>query len=1100
MLAGLLLAATPAAAHPPTPPPFLQGPPAVDRAVTAPRGGTLPLAPSRAIDIDVDEGTWLSPDLTPDGRTIVFELLGDLYSLPVSGGQARQLTRGMAFDAQPAAAPDGRRIAFVSDRSGAENLWIADLDGRNARQVTTRDDDAVLTSPAWSADGRALFVSRSRADLGAYELHRADVATGEMSLLVPVKASSEQARADWSSALGAAPSPDGRFLYYAKRLGEPPGDATAEWTIVRRDLASGAEETIVSAPRSYRPDLLLGTAFRPALSPDGKRLVYGARDRGRTGLRLLDLETREDRWLALPVQQDETGAGASRDLLPRHTFTSDGRALIVSAGGGLQRIDVASGAATTIPFRVRTRLDLGAPTRQSIREDTGPVRARIMQDPVQSPDGRMLAFSALGGLYVMPLAPGATPRRLADGAQPSWSPDGRTLAFVRWSAAEAGHVWTMPAVGGEARRISDVAAHYTHPTFTPDDAAVVALRSSQVVRMHAYMEYGVLRQAELVSFDARSEAPARVIASGMLGGVPHFGPDAAEAMLLSGEGVTAVRLDNGVKRKVASVTGPGWYFAEGRAQADELRVSPDGRWALAQIAQQLHLVELPADGRTVDLDTPGVRHRKLTDVGADFFGWADGGRAITWAVGSTYYRRPLAEVVLDAAEIAEPRGADVGGEAFEAAVTLPRATPLGGLLLRGATVLTMRGEEAIADADLLITDGRIAAVGARGSVAVPAGASVRDVSGKHIIPGLIETHTHIADVRRGVLDLQSWGPLAALAYGVTTSFDPSTLSIDMLAYGDAVDAGLMVGSRIRSTGPALFSFNTFRSAAEVEAVLRRYRDHYRLRNIKMYRTGNRRVRQWIAAAAGRLGLHPTTEGALSTKLMLANAIDGYAGVEHALTATPIREDIVALMAGSGVGYSATLMIGNGGPQGQDWFITRTDPLSDAKLGRFAPRYVVDMKTRTRTWREAGEYLFPAIAADAARLQREGALVGMGSHGEVPGLGFHWEMQAHVMGGMTPMEALHAATRGSAAVIGRETDLGSIEPGKLADLIILDRDPRTDIRNALAIDAVMLEGRLRDGDTLDELWPQTRPLPRRWWCDDRPPGTPDPCPPAPRTAP
>jgi hypothetical protein len=310
----------------------------------------------------------------------------------------------------------------------------------------------------------------------------------------------------------------------------------------------------------------------------------------------------------------------------------------------------------------------------------------------------------------------------------------------------------------------------------------------------------------------------------------------------------------------------------------------------------------------------------------------------------------------------------------------------------------------------------------------------------------------------------------------------------MLAYQDLIDAGLITGSRIRSTGPALFSFNEFASKHEVDRVLDRYRDFYRLSNLKLYRTGNRRVREWVAQSAREHGLRVTTEGADSDKLDLTQIQDGVSGSEHALPATPLYDDVVQLMARSGVSYNTTLMI-NGG--GQDYFVVDRKPNADPKLNRFAPRFIVDMKTRKRDWRELGDDLFPAYAASALKVLRAGGIVGIGSHGEIPGLGFHWEMEAHVMGGWTPAEVLRAATLGSAEAIGREADLGSLEPGKIADLVVLDRDPLADIRNTLSVSAVMQAGRLYDAATLDQVWPDKQPFARPWYWDDRPPGAPDP---------
>jgi len=393
-------------------------------------------------------------------------------------------------------------------------------------------------------------VSHYRSEFNGFELWQVDVASGATKLLIPVKKDSDTPRERLSSALGAFPSADGKFLYFARRIGENDFAKLPEWTIVRRELASGRDQVLVYAPPSPRPDLLLGSAFRPAVSHGGKLLLYGSRDRGRTGLRVLNLETLEDRWLLYPVQQDELQASGWRDLLPRHEFTPDDRAVIANLGGRIVRIDLASGAQTEIPFRVREELPIGPSTRQILRQETGPVHVRIIQTPVQSPDSRSLAFSALGSVYRMSLDRHSKPIRITDGFQPSWSPDGKRLVFVRWNARDAGHVWLIDASGGEAVRVSEVAAYYTSPVFTPDGREIVALRSSNALRMHSYMEYGAQRQCELVRMrvperSARPGAvappnPARVVTQGLLGGTPHFGPDPAQVYLSFSDGVHAV--------------------------------------------------------------------------------------------------------------------------------------------------------------------------------------------------------------------------------------------------------------------------------------------------------------------------------------------------------------------------------------------------------------------------------------------------------------------------------------------------------------------------------------------------------------------------------
>jgi Tol biopolymer transport system component len=1062
-----------------------------------PAGQTLPLKPTRHIAFDTDEGTWMSVDLSPDGRRIVFDLLGDLYSLDVSGGRATPITRGLAFDTQPTYSPDGRWIAFISDRSGAENLWLVRTDGTEPRQVSCGDDDTVLVSPAWSPDGKSVYVSRFSWAVDNYELWRYDL-DGTETLVVPVKAPG-QLRSNGMSSLGAVVSADGQQLYFSRRTGTSDlNGGVDDWSIVRRDVRTGQEQVLLPEPGGPGKRTFPIPYFRPALSPDGKRLVYATRFEGQTGLRLRDLATGDDRWLAFPIQHDQIQAQSWQDLVPRYAFTPDGRALILSRGGKLERVAVDGGAVAPIPFTAAVDIPLGPQTRVAIQQETGPVRARLIQTPEQSPDGKYLAFSALGHVYVMTLDGRSRPYRLTSSEapefHPSWSPDGKSIAFITWTAEKAGRVWIAPLKKGSVpRALTAKAAFYTRPVFTPDGKSVLAVRSSNQGRLNLAMEFGQIREAELMELPVSrgvGGATERVIYTGQFGGKPHFGPDPNTVYIRTSTGLTPLNLRDGSTKPAVEVRGPGWYFMDAPAAVDDSRISPDGHWMLALIAQQLHVLEAPPPGQPVDLSRPGVRHRRITDVGADFFEWADGGRTITWAVGSTFYRRPLADVRLNPADQpgwsadAASIGHGAKAQAFEAVVTVPRDNPQGTILLRGARVITMRGDEVIEHADILVRDSRIVGVGPTGTLNAPSDATIRDVSGKTILPGFIDIHDHVADIRRDVLTMKPWGLAARLAYGITTSFDPSTLSIDMFAYQDLVDAGLVTGSRIPSTGTALFSFNRLASLDEARALLSRYRDHYRTHNLKQYLIGNRRQREWLIQAAAEMGMMPTTEGSLSLKLDLSQIMDGYAGNEHSL-ATPIYRDVVEFVARSKTSYDTTLQIKNGGPPAQDDFVVRDHPLSDPKFMHTRPYSVAAQSVLTRTWTDPSTMLYPTIGGDVARIQRAGGVVAMGSHGEIPGPGFHWEMEAHVQGGMTPTEALRAGTIGSAEAIGRAAEFGSIEPGKFADLVILNADPRSDIHNSKAVAEVMKNGRLYDASTLDEIWPRQRAFGPQWFDGERP---------------
>ena len=1057
-------------------------------AQTSTPGPGLPLQPTRKLAFDTDEVTWASLDVSPDGRTIVFDLLGDLYAVDADGGTARAVDRGMAFDGQPAFSPDGTMIAFTSDRSGAENIWLSRPDGSGARQISHNDGPDEYVSPAWSTDGRSVFASLYRSDKNAAELWRLPVDGGP----------AEELTKDRYSALGAKAAPDGRHLYFAAHAGAIfEDDVTLPlWAIHRLDLKTGADETIVNNQ---------GSAMRPEISPDGRWMAYAARLGGQTALRLRDLATGADRLLAYPIQRDDQEALPTRDLVPGYAFTPDATALMLAYGGKIHRLNLADGTTVVIPFTAHVDLDLGPFLRRSLKTDEGPVRARLIQAPAPSPDGRRIAFSALGRVYLMDLALGAVPRRLTAGDtpqfQPNWSPDGRSITYVSWVSPDGGYLWSAPVDGAAApRRLTDIAAYYTNPVFSPDGARVLVLRSSAYERTHMLQEplftgrsFGGLRQAELIDLPVAGGS-SRVITSGMISGDPQFTRQPGLVFVNTDKGLESVTLDgSGERRAVLQVVGPGYYFLDHHIPPDELKISPDGRWALVQISQQLHLLAMPAARDTatpIDLTDPSTPHRKLTGAGADFFGWADGGRTITWAVGSTFYRRPLAGVTLDAPG-APTRGdrplvGHNGVEAFHAEVEVPRDIPRGVLVLRGATVITMKGDQVIADADVVVVDNHIAAVGHRGAVAVPTGAAVRDLTGRFITPGFIDVHDHIGDIRRGVLDGDDWALRATLAYGVTTAFDPSTLSIDMLAYQDLLDAGAMLGPRLYSTATAVFSFNDLRSQDETTAVLGRYVHDYRTQNLKEYRTGDRLVRQWVAMASLDLGLMPTTEGAVDMKLDLTQVQDGYSGNEHALGAVPLYRDVVQLFAQSKVSYDLTLQISHGGPPAGESFIAAARPGEDPKILHFYPPFAVDKLYRRVHWVDPQENVYPQVAASIAKIQGAGGVVGIGSHGNYPGIGYHWELRAMASGGMTPAEVLKAATMGSAETIGRAGEIGSLEPGKLADLAIFTRNPLDDIGNADSIVQVMKNGRLYDASTLDEVWPRPRAAPTPWFADERPP--------------
>jgi hypothetical protein len=596
--------------------------------------------------------------------------------------------------------------------------------------------------------------------------------------------------------------------------------------------------------------------------------------------------------------------------------------------------------------------------------------------------------------------------------------------------------------------------------------------------------------------------------------------------------LVSVRWDGTDEKEHFKVRGSTPAGATSGMTPTSLAMAPKGDQAMAEINRHIYTLTVPKFGTvpTINVGNPSgavVPARKLTDIGGEFAAWGADGRTVHYSLGNAHFVYSLddAEAYDDSVKAAkkaeekedgvdeeeeeELEEGDVEGEdeadasanqedekdegykpaEYRIRIEATRDIPEGVAVFRGARVITMRGDEVLQNADIVIRNNRIEAVGARGSVTIPDGAEVIDVSGKTIVPGFVDTHAHLR-ARDGIHRTDVWPYLANLAYGVTTTRDPQTGNTEVLSYSDMVRAGQVVGPRVYSTGPGVFWQDGIDSKEEAMNVLKRYSDYFDTKTIKMYVAAARKGRQHIIMAARELKLMPTTEGALNIKQNLTETLDGYPGLEHSLPIFPLFEDYVRLFVETGRTYTPTLLVSYGGPWAENYFYSRENPHDDTKLRRFTPHNEIDARTRRRPqWFRADEHVFQRHAQFVKDLVEAGGKAGIGSHGQLQGLGYHWELWAVASADMNPHDALRIATLYGAQAIGLDQDLGSIEAGKLADLVVLGGNPLDDIRNTNTVESVMMNGRLFDGDTLDEIYTRQRELAPLWWWDDEPTGVP-----------
>jgi imidazolonepropionase-like amidohydrolase len=675
---------------------------------------------------------------------------------------------------------------------------------------------------------------------------------------------------------------------------------------------------------------------------------------------------------------------------------------------------------------------------------------------------------------------------------PSWSPDGRSIVYVTWTTS-GGHIKRVPADGGAPQTLTRNEGYYLDPSYSPDGSRIVFMAgaaSDQLYSIlmdtppeddrdeHAPREIGGVSPPNTLEIRWMPAAggPGTLVASAQGGRSPQFARnDASRVYFTTNRGLQSITMDGYDRRTHLRITGTG--PGNNPPGADEIRLSPDGSRAFISLQDRHYLVTTPRAGReTVEVRIQGraentsVPVKPMSLEGGDYLEWTGDGKAVTWAWGAQFFRQPI--------DAADPQKTDI-------VVERPRSRPKGSVLLTGARIITMKGTEVIPQGDVLVTDNRIAAVGKRGSLTAPAGTRTIDVAGKTVMPGFVDAHSHMW-APRSLHQTEVWQYLANLAYGVTTTRDPQTSTPDVFAYADMVDAGMMPGPRVYATGPGVFGNSGIDSREAAFRLIKRYKEAYRTNTLKQYVAGDRIVRQWIIEACKEYGITATIEGSLDLKLNLTQIADGYSGQEHSFPIAPLYKDVTMFVAKSKTFYTPTILVAYGAPWSENYWFETASPANDAKLKKWVPWELLDNMTRRRAqWFLPEEYGHNLIAKGVADVVHAGGRAGLGSHGQLQGLGAHWETWNLASGGLTPHETLQVVTLFSAEAIGLQQDVGSLEAGKLADLIVLDRNPLENIRNTNSIRYVMKNGELYEGDTLNMVWPQARPLPKQFWWDTEP---------------
>ena len=1020
------------------------------------------------VAISTNETTWSSLDVSPNGKFMIFDMLGDLYKVDIKGGNATPLIQDFAWNIHPAISPDGKQVAFVSDRDGLSNVWVMDIDGTPLKQITREKKD-IIHAPKWSPDGEYLVVTKgimSSRSIPAGEIWMYHKSGGDG---LQIKARNSGKR-DQQNIADPAFSHDGRYIYFTENT--VPGSRfeynrdplEGIFAITRYDRESGDERRYISGT---------GGAVVPTPSPDGKYVAFVRRVKDKTALFLKDIKTGTETPLTFALERDMQEGFGSEGYFTYFDWTPDASAIVYWSRGKFHIINVDSKETETLNVHIDTTVKFADALRFPVDVAPDNVEVKMTRWSQMSPNGKSILFQALGKLYVRDVKSGKVKRLTKqndhDEYYPRYSNDGKSIVYTTWNDQDLGTVRVVSARGGKGKVISVQPGHYIEPSFSTDGKKVVFRKFTGGSLLDP--KYSV--DPGIYVANLKNDTVEKVADSGYNA---HFAGDNERIFFTESAGgkayyetqLSSVNLKGNDKRT----------HLYGADKVSEYKLSHDKKWVAFVYQFKTYVTPFVENGKTITVG-PNMTSLPVTQLSSragEYLTWSADNSTVSWFNGPTLFTRSLDEAFafVDGAPETLP---DPVAEGIDLSFTTKADKPTGYTALMGGKIVTMRDadstQEVIEDGVVLIKDNRIAAVGKRGEVDIPDNTLQIDTQGKTIIPGLIDAHAHGSQGRNEIIPQQNWKQYSNVSFGVTTIHDPSNDTTEIMAAAELQRTGHIVAPRIYSTGTILYGAE----GLGYKAIINNYEDAYfhveRLKeagaiSVKSYNQPRRDQRQQVLWAAKNQEMMVVPEGGGKLQQNLTMLVDGHTGLEHSLPIEKGYSDVTQLWKATKFGYTPTFVVSYGGMMGEEYWYDKTEVWKNPRLLRYTPSTVLDKRAIRRPTAPESQYNHQNVARYAKTLRDNGVSVHIGAHGQREGLAAHWELWIMQQGGFTPWEALRGGTIDGAKHLGMSKDIGSIETGKLADLVVIDGDVLSDIRKSEFVEYTVLNGRVYESATMNEV--------------------------------